>query len=194
MDDPIAALFALGDGRFEWVDGRVVEHVPPTVGECLLRGFLATLLDTYAEETVGGCVLWGGFLQRLDERTVRTPDVSYLRPTRLHDVHKTHLEGGADLVIEIVSPESGARDRGEKFDEYEQAGIEEYWIVDPRRRIAGFYRLRDGLYALILPDAEGKAYSSALPGFFVRVEWLWDPPKLIDALRALRVLLPDYPP
>ncbi len=39
--------------------------------------------------------------------------------------------GMADLVIEVVSDDSVARDRADKFYEYQTAGIQEYWIIDP---------------------------------------------------------------
>ncbi|MEJ7756097.1 MAG: Uma2 family endonuclease [Nocardioidaceae bacterium] len=61
------------------------------------------------------------------------------RPTA--SFQKTYLDGAADLAIEIISPESIGRDRGEKFVEYEAAGIREYWLIDPERRQAEFYRL-----------------------------------------------------
>ena len=40
----------------------------------------------------------------------------------------------------------------------------------------------------MLPNAEGKVYSSTLPGFSIRVEWLWKRPKVLDALRELGLL------
>ena len=60
--------------------------------------------------------------------------------------------------------------------------------MDPERRSAEFYRLHEGVYRPVSPDAEGKVHSSALPGFFLRVEWLWNRPKVLDALRELGVL------
>ena len=47
---------------------------------------------------------------------------------------ENRLEGAADLVVEIISPESVDRDRDRKFYEYEQGGILEYWLIDPLRR------------------------------------------------------------
>jgi Uma2 family endonuclease len=41
------------------------------------------------------------------------------------------MDGAADIVIELVSPESVHRDYGEKLYEYEQAGVPGYWIIDP---------------------------------------------------------------
>ena len=58
----------------------------------------------------------------------------------------TFLDGPADLVIEVISDDSVTRDRVEKFDEYLEAGVREYWVIDPRpgQQRALFYVLRTG--------------------------------------------------
>jgi Uma2 family endonuclease len=186
--DPLADLLAAPEGRYEWANGGLIDMSPPPSfdhGRAVL--FLAKLIDAFAEHHGLGVVVGENFAQRLDD-TIRVPDVAFFKKSSMDRVKETHSEGGADLVVEIVSPDSGARDRGEKFDEYERAGIEVYWIVDPRRRIAEFYRLHEGLYAPVFPDAEGRVHSSALPGFFLRVAWLWDRPKLNDAQRELGLI------
>lgn len=185
--DPLARLLAAPEGRYEWADGNLIE-MPPASPEHGRRSlFLAMILNAYAEHHDLGVVYPDGLILHLDA-TIRIPDVAFLRRANLDRVGATHCEGGADLVVEIVSPESGARDRGEKFDEYERAGVEEYWIVDPRRRMAEFYRLNDGLYAAVAPDAEGRVKSSALPGFRLPIMWLWNAPKLAEAMRELGLL------
>ena len=186
--DPLAELLAAPEGRYEWAGGRLIEmSPPPSFGHGRQVVFLVEIMDLFARRHDLGAVVGDHYAQRLDE-TIRVPDVAFFKKSSLDRVKPTHSEGGADLVVEIVSPDSGARDRGEKFDEYERAGIEEYWVVDPRRRLAEFYRLREGLYAPVLPDAEGRVFSSALPGFFVRVAWLWEDADLFSALRELGVL------
>ncbi len=183
--DAIAAFLSAPEGRYEWAGGGLVEMAPPPSsdhGRAVL--FLAEILDAYAEYHDVGVVVGDSFALHLGN-TVRVPDVAFFRSESLDRIRPTHCEGPVDLVVEIVSPESGARDRGEKFDEYERAGVEEYWIVDLRRRLAEFYRLQDGLYARVAPDDEGRVFSSVLPGFFLRTAWLWDRPKLTEALREL---------
>jgi Uma2 family endonuclease len=186
--DPIAALFAAGEGRFEWVRGSLQTMEPTSFEHADESGFLYSVMRNYAEEQDAGQVVPDQFAQHLDEDTVRVPDVAFFKKDSLGRIKATHSEGGADLVVEIVSPDSRNRDRGEKYYEYERAGIEEYWIVDSERKRAEFYRLREGAYEPVLPDAEGKVYSSTLKGFFLRVDWLWNRPKLKDALRELGVL------
>jgi len=87
------------------------------------------------------------------------------------------LDGPADMALEIISPESRARDRGEKFYEYEQAGVREYWLIDPVRKQAEFYRLDDeGIYQLVPADADGIFHSDVLDGLNLKVDWLWQEP------------------
>ena len=183
--DPLAAILAAPEGRYEWAGGSLVEMSPPPSFDHNDKSLLlAALMRAYAEHHGLGQGVGDNFALHLGE-TVRVPDAAFFKNSSLDRVKPTHCEGGADLVVEIVSPGSQNQDRGDKFYEYEAAGVEEYWIVDPRRRSAEFYRLTDGLYAPVLPDAEGRIVSSALAGFALRVAWLWERPKLMDALREL---------
>jgi len=96
------------------------------------------------------------------------------------------LDGPADVVIEITSPDSLLRDRGEKFAEYELGGVREYWLIDPERERVDFYRLdAEGYYERAPVDAEGVYHSEVIPGFWLKVEWLWQEPlpKVLDVLR-----------
>jgi Uma2 family endonuclease len=188
VTDPIAALFTAGEGRFEWERGSLLCMDPVSDEHGEESGFLYSVMSSYAQEEDAGRVKADGYAEKLDEDTVRVPDVAFFRKSSVGRMKPTHSEGGADLVVEIVSPESRNRDRGQKFFEYERAGVEEYWIVDPERKRAEFYRLREGAYEPVLPDADGKIHSSTLPGFFLRVEWLWNRPKTLDALRELGVV------
>lgn len=97
-------------------------------------------------------------------------------PRRL-EAEATYLEGAPELVVEIVSPQSVARDRGSKFVEYEAAGVSEYWLIDLLRYRAEFYQLdAEGRYALALGGAAGVYRSAVVPGFWLRVERLWQEP------------------
>jgi len=81
------------------------------------------------------------------------------------------------LVIEIISTESRSRDRGDKFYEYEQGGVREYWLLDPLRKQAEFYHLgEDGIFRLVSPDHDGKYHSRMIRGLWIKVDWLWQSP------------------
>ncbi|MDW8290080.1 MAG: Uma2 family endonuclease, partial [Armatimonadota bacterium] len=71
----------------------------------------------------------------------RSPDILFVSQQNLHRLKPTYLDGPADLVVEIISPESEERDRTQKFSEYERGGVREYWLIDPEKRLAEFYVL-----------------------------------------------------
>ena len=176
----------------EWVDGRVVMVSPAATKHRLITGLLLQIMNIYAETRNLGQVLSAPFLMRLpDVPSGREPDLLFVAHAHLDRLKETYLDGPADLIVEIVSPESRARDRGEKFYEYEAAGVGEYWLIDPDRQQAEFYRLgADGRYRLFTADAEGIYRSEVLPGLWLRVEWLWQEslPKVLDVLREMELI------
>ena len=62
------------------------------------------------------------------------PDIVFVREGRRHLLSDRGVEGPPDLVVEIVSPSTEARDRGVKLHRYRLFGVAEYWIVDPDER------------------------------------------------------------
>jgi Uma2 family endonuclease len=121
----------------------------------------------------------------------REPDLLFISSERLHLLRHTFLDGAADVAIEIVSPESIGRDRGDKFVEYERAGVREYWLIDPDRRSAEFYELGDdSRYHTAATGEDGIYRSKVITGFWLRVDWLWQTPlpQAIEILRELKVV------
>ncbi len=174
----------------EWVNGEVQMVSPASLRHQQLASFLWVLLDAWIEVDDMGIVLQAPFLMRLPPPLdrAREPDLLFVAKEHRDRLHATYLDGPADLVIEITSPESLGRDRGDKFVEYEQAGVREYWLLDPERRRAEFYQLgTDGRYRVFLAGAAGEYLSPTLAGLKLPVDWLWrEPlPKVVDALRTL---------
>ena len=164
-----------GETRAEWVDGEVVLLSPNSRTHQWTLDFLNDLVKTHVRTHRLGSVLFAPFLMRLPSRpSGREPDLLFVANAHADRLRETYLDGPADLVVEIVSPESDERDRGTKFVEYEAAGIPEYWLVDALREEAWFYQLgEDGRYHLGPIDPDGFYHSAVLPGFRLRVAWLW---------------------
>ncbi len=178
------------DTLAEWVDGEVVMTSPASLRHQDIMGFLAAIVGIYVEEHNLGTLLTAPFQMKLAS-SGRESDLLFVAAEHLHRLRDTYLDGPADLAVEIISPESVGRDRGDKFYEYEQAGIPEYWLLDPQARRAEFYQLdAAGVYQLIAPDQEGIYHSAVVPGFWLRVSWLWQQPlpRVLDVLRELGVV------
>ena len=172
------------DTHAEWVAGTVVVHSPPNYRHQDLAVFLTALLRTYTETRRLGVILTAPFQMKLGEVS-RSPDMLFVAAGGRERLKPTYLDGPADLVVEIVSPDSGVRDRGEKFYEYESAGVREYWLIDPERQQAEFYQLgEDRRYRLVAADEQGRYHSAVLSDFWLKPDWLWQQP-LPSAIQAL---------
>ena len=171
----------------EWVDGEVILMSPPSLTHQQVLSFLAALLQFFAEANELGEVLFAPFQMRLRKRpSGREPDILFVARDRLDKLQNAYLDGPADLAVEIISPDSRARDRVDKYHEYEQAGVREYWLIDPARELADFYQLNaDGIYSQIIIDDDGIFNSAVIEGLWLKVDWLWqDPlPTLMSVLK-----------
>jgi Uma2 family endonuclease len=176
----------------EWVDGEVIMLSPASYRHQDLADFLAMVMRIFAEARGLGVVCSAPFQMKTGpELPGREPDLLFVAREHMQQLKETYLEGAADLVVEIVSPESVLRDRGTKFGEYEMGGVQEYWLIDPERRRADFYVLdAEGYFQRKPPEAQGIYHSQALPGFWLRVDWLWQQPlpQVLDVLRELGVV------
>jgi len=163
------------DTLAEWVDGEVVMYSPASRRHQGIAGFLTSVMRSFVEQHNLGVVLNAPFQMKLEHG--REPDLLFVASEHLARLKETYLDGPADLVVEIISPESVARDRGEKFYEYEAGGVQEYWLIDPSRQMAEFYQLDERRrYRVAFAGSVGVYRSVALPDFWLKVEWLWREP------------------
>jgi Uma2 family endonuclease len=164
--------------RAEWVCGEVILVASVRLDHQFIMGFLYRLLIAFVERENLGVVLLPPTRMRLPEKpSGREPDLMFIASAHAERLQETYVDGPADLVVEIVSPDSEVRDRADKFLEYETAGIPEYWLLDPRRQEASFYVLgADAQYHRRPVSSDGLYQSHVLAGFRLRVDWLWRTP------------------
>ena len=163
------------NGRIEFTDGSV-EFLPmPTeIHEALTR-FLFLALYHFVEQQHIGEVYGNGIRVRIRPRKIRLPDVVFLHKDHFH-VRHNRIWDGADLVMEVVSddPKDRARDYETKLADYAEAGIPEYWIIDPVRQRVIVYYLNEREYAAPSEFAPGEqATSMLLKGFSIDVSLLF---------------------
>ena len=168
--------------RFEYEAGEAIEMPGVDLLHSELHDWLQTLLSMWVRRRKLGRVIPAGYVQPTSERSVgRIPDISFVSTERLSVLGTKQYEGPADLVVEIVSPGSRTIDRRVKFREYAEAGVREYWILDPHRKLAEFFVLEKG--AFVPAEGEESAYaSSVIPGVVLEPAWLWDQPPVDEIL------------
>jgi Uma2 family endonuclease len=175
--------------RAEWVDGEIIDMPPANLDHQDILGFLFMWVNYFVERNRLGRVYLPPALMHLPSRpSGREPDLMFVANAHLDRRTRQYVDGPADLVVEIVSPDSTVRDRRDKLDEYEAAGVPEYWLIDEPRRAALFYVLgEDGRYMTAPMSDDGTYTSTVLPRLRLRVSWLWQtpPPTLDEALDDL---------
>jgi Uma2 family endonuclease len=154
--------------RVEFADGTVEVQEMPTQRHQLIIAYLLRRLEDFVAAQNLGVVLFAGLRVRLWPGKFREPDVVFM--ARAHDERRgEQYWEGADLVMEVVSDDREL-DLEKKRREYAQAGIPEYWLVDPRDRQIVVLRLDDGSYAVHGVFSAGEiATSVLLAGFAVDV-------------------------
>ncbi len=178
------------DTRAEWIDGEVIVMAPASGDHVDLNWWLTSLLRFFVEHHNLGVARGPEFQVRLPaQRRRRVPDVLFVARDRLGILRENHVEGAPDLIIEIVSPDSVARDWRDKYFEYQAAGVREYWVVDPGSQRVEAYTLSDDAVYQRITETDGRIASAILPGLFLRPSWLWADrrPKVLDALGELGV-------
>jgi Uma2 family endonuclease len=144
-----------------------------------VRLYLTLLLKTFVEMTDAGLVRDLPYEVRLSDSTdndavVYCPDIVFVSNSSFDRVYDAYVEGPPDIIFEVLSAESTAIDRGEKFVAYEAHGVREYWLIDPIRELADLYHLGpDGHYDEFRPDIAGRLRSRALRGFTLDLDLLW---------------------
>lgn len=176
----------------EWVDGAIEMASPASLRHQVITQFLTEVFSTYVRLHDLGRVVTAPFQMKIT-KSGREPDIIFVAKAHLDRLKSIFVDGPADLVVEVVSPESATRDSTTKYAEYSAASIPEYWLIDPRVEEATFYQLdaTGRAYQEITPGANGVYHSQALPGFWLRVGWLWEQPLPPTGADALLEIDPD---
>jgi len=175
------------EGFSEYKDGLLILHSQVTIEHQDFVGFLSTLLGLYASARRSGHVVMGPGVLRLRKDLDREPDLFFVSTARAAQIKKAYVEAPADLVIEVTSAGSESRDLEEKREEYRTAGVSEYWVIDANAQRVTVHRLAGTDYQ-VTAMGRGRLESSAVPGFWIEVDWLWQRP-LPSVIECLDLLL-----
>lgn len=182
-----------GEQNAEWVNGEVIFMSPAATKHVRITSWLDRVLGTYVEIKKLGELLGPELAVRIEHTGLsrRVPDLLFLCRENLGRLQVNHLEGPPDVAIEIVSLDSTRRDWHEKRQEYEAAGVKEYWIIDPNSEtFQALLRMDDGTFAELPLDSDGVFHSPTITDFWLKPAWLWqaDLPQVAASLRSLGVI------
>lgn len=141
--------------RAELIDGELIAMAPPNFRHQKLVMELSATIRNYIKSHGDSCeVIPAPFAVDLnaDEETYVEPDISVIcDKSKITD---RGCIGAPDFVAEIVSPSSRKMDYNIKNAAYAQAGVREYWIVDPSKECTTVYRFEQDAAPAIIPFSE----------------------------------------
>ncbi len=132
--DEFYRLYAHKDGRYELVDGEVVEMAPVRRRHGRTAINIGAAFHNYCRITGAG---WPevevGYRVRSGPDTVRSPDVSLVLAAESEDDDQENgfVIGAPDIAVEVVSPSNAAAEIERKISEYLAAGSQRVWVVYP---------------------------------------------------------------
>lgn len=146
-------IYSLPNGqRAELIDGHIYDMAPPSRIHQKVQQALAWRIETYIREKNGSCEVYPApfavFLNK-DDKTYVEPDISVIcDKDKLDD---RGCNGAPDFILEIVSPSSRRMDYSAKMVLYSDAGVREYWIVDPEKKRTTIYRYEEDAAPTVFP-------------------------------------------
>ncbi len=158
--------------RYEVIRGELYESAAPRPLHQRVIFRHSYFLEGYLQESKLGTVFVAPIDVILPDKLGDPvqPDIVVIRRESLPVVGKLDIRGAPDLVMEALSPSNPSHDVRLKYEIYAEAGVPEYWIIDPRERTAEIHVLRDGSYRLLGSFGEDEvARSELLTGFSVPV-------------------------
>jgi Uma2 family endonuclease len=166
------------DGRrYEIIEGVLYVTNAPDISHQFAATEIARQLGNFVIDWKLGFILTAPFEVHLSESTRPVlPDVLFIRADRWPGAGVKFFEGAPDLIVEVLSRSTRRTDTNVKLNAYEQAGVREYWIVNPKTRSVEIYVLADGAYDVVNEFVGDELIESAvLPGLQIVTRSLFIP-------------------
>ena len=166
---------ALEEGApYQLIDGELVLSPAPTVLHQLVIWRLGTRLFNYVEEHDLGLVVGSPIDVYFSDTETYQPDLVFISHKRRDRITEPYIKGAPDLVVEVLSPSTGYYDLTQKRRTYENAGVKEYWIIDPKEKTVDlFFNLNGTFEKLAHAYQQGEVSSRLLNGFSVSLHTLF---------------------
>jgi Uma2 family endonuclease len=171
--------------KWEFINGEVIMHSPALNRHLMATKRLFQLMSVH-------CLSQGCGEVHVEKAMTTFPRNDYEPDICFFGIAKTALITPdtlrfpiPDLIVEVLSPSTEARDRGIKFADYASHGVREYWIIDTVAETVELYQLSGTAYPPVQPQSDGQLTSLAMPGFEVPVRAIFDAQANLAALRSV---------
>jgi Uma2 family endonuclease len=163
------------DKRYELIDGKVFMLAAPTREHQAISFELSYQIGSFLRGKP--CKAFAApFDVRLNagerDDTVVQPDIVVVCDHS--KLTKAGCTGAPDMVIEILSPSTAGKDRVLKFNKYLQAGIREYWVIEPDSKTVSVHLLKNGEYVTKAYGGNDEIPSRVLDGCVISLQEVFE--------------------
>lgn len=155
--------------KWEFINGEVILHSPALHRHPVTTQRTYDLMSAYARIHKCGQVLVEKAMTCFPGNDYE-PDIIFFGLTKSALISPDTLKFPIpDLIVEVISPATEARDRGVKLTDYASHGVAEYWIIDPVAETVELHRHAGDSYGAARQQSDGMVSSAVIPGFEIPV-------------------------
>ena len=160
---------------YEVLDGILIKDPSPTVLHQRVSRRLQRLLEDYfAISDPAGEIFNAPLDVTLGDYTVVQPDIFYIASRQEEIVLRARIDGPPALVVEVISPSTGQKDRLRKLRIYQKAQVLHYWLVNPDEKTLECFALKDGAYTFVAGGMDDEVVEHpTFVGLSVDLKILW---------------------
>jgi Uma2 family endonuclease len=160
------------DIHYELVDGLLVFMNPPRVEHFLIAKFLEQQFDAIIQQLSFPWLTFRETGVRTGYNKSRLTDLCVITKEQAKELlgQSAVFQTAPLLIVEVVSPDSIARDYRYKRSEYAALGVPEYWIVDPLEATVTLLLWEDGFYEESVIAGNQAISSPTFPDLLLTVE------------------------
>ena len=154
--------------RSELIDGQFYDMSAPSRIHQKILMFLSKKIANYIDSNNGSCEVYPApFAVKLfqDNKTIVEPDISVICDQ--NKLTEKGCSGAPDWIIEIISSGNPSHDYVRKLSLYADAGVDEYWIVDPLIKDVYVYSLREQNFRAVAYTFQDSVPSGIFDGFSI---------------------------
>ncbi|MHB2150095.1 Uma2 family endonuclease [Calditrichota bacterium LG25] len=162
------------DSHYQLIRGELIMTPAPKIVHQRVKREIEHALISHVSAQRSGEVFDAPCDVYLDEHNVVQPDILFIAKENQKIITEDNIKGAPDLIIEILSPSSAYYDLVEKKELYEQFGVKEYWIVDPKKLRIEVFILKDKKFILKQrTERQGNVVSTVIKDLQINLETIF---------------------